>query len=616
MPQIPIINAPPNAPTLQIPRTSPGTFGAGGFQAMGDIGQIWTETEAKLQGAADEVTYSGIVSGLHDQADQMIRTPDPTKTPEEYHQQVIKDLTQSATQSLDAIKSPMARQRAQANLTQRIEAYGIEARTHANVQLSARTIDTTNDLNVKDMSAYAEETPENRPGIAHSVDDRIQSLVDAQIWDAEQAGTVRREWQRNAERNAVLHDAELHPQQTLYYLSAPIPLRKEKTVLSSSEESAFQKWYKENEVPRGMNPNPDDPLHYYDIRGAWKEGMTRGPGAEGHWDDKYKMEGSPEAPQNNYIHLTEIDRRILRSEVHAMAHAKDESVEKEKKDFGDQIKSAVSDNIERNVYGTGETTDRLKAITEAQDVWEKQYGTRILPSEVMDHIESHLTAHATRTTKTDNKESKALASTYEYRAIGTTADVRKQLLANIDADFTAGSLTPEDAKAAKAAVTNDETRSEAHAEHVAKMQEAAGKNEDAAKTRAKARVRKEALLDADVWLPSLKGLQGKLNAEAVTAGKTQVKQIIDDALDRDQDAGKAVEEMRPIILQKIYGTAKAARQARESEVLPYGGVPGILRSSLPRAEKLRLLGLAREREELKALEAQESDTSKVTHGKP
>jgi hypothetical protein len=147
------------------------------------------------------------------------------------------------------------------------------------------------------------------------------------------------------------------------------------------------------------------------------------------------------------------------------------------------------------------------------------------------------------------------------------------------------------------------------------MQESAGKNEDAAKTRSQAKVRKEQLIAADVWLPSLKGIQGKLNAEAVTAGKTQVKQIIDDALDRGQDAGKAVEEMRPIILQKIYGSAKTARKEREAEVLPYGGVPGILRSSLPRSEKLRLLGMAREREELKALESQEPPTETKNTGR-
>ena len=211
MPQIPIINAPPNAPTLQIPRTSPGTFGAGGFQAMGDIGQIWTETEAKLQGAADEVTYSGIVSGLHDQADQMIRTPDPTKTPEEYHQQVIKDLTQSATQSLDAIKSPMARQRAQANLTQRIEGYGIEARTGANAALHDRTLAATENLNDLDATAFATAPPQNRAGITASVQERLKSLVDAQMMTPVQAEKVLRTWMEKADINAATQDSETDP---------------------------------------------------------------------------------------------------------------------------------------------------------------------------------------------------------------------------------------------------------------------------------------------------------------------------------------------------------------------------------------------------------------------
>ena len=35
-----------------------------------------------------------------------------------------------------------------------------------------------------------------------------------------------------------------------------------------------------------LNPNPDDPLHKYDYRGAFKAGDE--PGPEGHWPSNFK----------------------------------------------------------------------------------------------------------------------------------------------------------------------------------------------------------------------------------------------------------------------------------------------------------------------------------------
>lgn len=57
------------------------------------------------------------------------------------------------------------------------------------------------------------------------------------------------------------------------------------------DEQAFQAWYKGWAAKLGLDPNPDAKEHYYDWRGAYKEGAT--PDAEKHWPSKFKLEGHP-----------------------------------------------------------------------------------------------------------------------------------------------------------------------------------------------------------------------------------------------------------------------------------------------------------------------------------
>jgi hypothetical protein len=61
-----------------------------------------------------------------------------------------------------------------------------------------------------------------------------------------------------------------------------------------SEEPAFREWYGQYSKATGSSPNPDDPAHYYDYRGFWKEDRGRTPLSSGmHLPDKYKLPGHP-----------------------------------------------------------------------------------------------------------------------------------------------------------------------------------------------------------------------------------------------------------------------------------------------------------------------------------
>lgn len=57
------------------------------------------------------------------------------------------------------------------------------------------------------------------------------------------------------------------------------------------DDLEFRSWYKKHADKLGLAPDPDDPLHYYDWRGAYKAGAT--PDAAGHWPSIFKLEGHP-----------------------------------------------------------------------------------------------------------------------------------------------------------------------------------------------------------------------------------------------------------------------------------------------------------------------------------
>jgi len=60
----------------------------------------------------------------------------------------------------------------------------------------------------------------------------------------------------------------------------------ETTQLAPEEQAAFEQWLRENNIH-----DLDDPRSHYDYRGAFKAGVGREPGAEGHFPDTFKQHG-------------------------------------------------------------------------------------------------------------------------------------------------------------------------------------------------------------------------------------------------------------------------------------------------------------------------------------
>ena len=92
--------------------------------------------------------------------------------------------------------------------------------------------------------------------------------------------------------------------------------------LSPDEEKKFQFWYKTWARKSNINPNPDDPLHYYDYRAAYKAGIKPQidpTDKKYHWDSRFKDDehpnrfvngedtktGEPESTEDYYKKYTE-----------------------------------------------------------------------------------------------------------------------------------------------------------------------------------------------------------------------------------------------------------------------------------------------------------------------
>lgn len=76
-----------------------------------------------------------------------------------------------------------------------------------------------------------------------------------------------------------------------------------------SAERAFQSWYGLQAAPLGLDPNPDDPRHFYDYRGAFLHGGEAGP--EGHFPSSFKTFDHP----NRFVEGLDTILNLPRGEV-------------------------------------------------------------------------------------------------------------------------------------------------------------------------------------------------------------------------------------------------------------------------------------------------------------
>lgn len=52
------------------------------------------------------------------------------------------------------------------------------------------------------------------------------------------------------------------------------------------DEQKFRKWYARQAAELGLDPNPDDPRHFYDWRAAYRSGAAAD--TAGHWPSEFK----------------------------------------------------------------------------------------------------------------------------------------------------------------------------------------------------------------------------------------------------------------------------------------------------------------------------------------
>jgi len=65
------------------------------------------------------------------------------------------------------------------------------------------------------------------------------------------------------------------------------------TKLEPDEEQKFKSWYKGWSDKLKLDPNPDDPRHFYDYRAAYKSGAEPTPESGWHWPSQFKRDNHP-----------------------------------------------------------------------------------------------------------------------------------------------------------------------------------------------------------------------------------------------------------------------------------------------------------------------------------
>jgi hypothetical protein len=58
----------------------------------------------------------------------------------------------------------------------------------------------------------------------------------------------------------------------------------------AKREQAFRTWYAMQAQKFRLNPDPDDPRHYYDFRRAFQSGFQ----PSGHWPSEFRLAGNPD----------------------------------------------------------------------------------------------------------------------------------------------------------------------------------------------------------------------------------------------------------------------------------------------------------------------------------
>ena len=76
---------------------------------------------------------------------------------------------------------------------------------------------------------------------------------------------------------------------------ADLPEERKRVARKALHEEAFQGWYKDWAKKTDISPDPDDPLHFYNYRAAYRAGEEPAKGEDGkyHWSSAYKRKGHP-----------------------------------------------------------------------------------------------------------------------------------------------------------------------------------------------------------------------------------------------------------------------------------------------------------------------------------
>ena len=108
------------------------------------------------------------------------------------------------------------------------------------------------------------------------------------------------------------------------------------------QQEGFDQWYSGISLQQGLDPNPDDPRHFYDYRQAYAEGV-RNVDEAGHFPSKYKLSGHPRTIIDGINTITgEPEEQSLNLSNSRFSQAAAEETQRRQDEYSREVQSRLS----------------------------------------------------------------------------------------------------------------------------------------------------------------------------------------------------------------------------------------------------------------------------------
>lgn len=292
--------------------------------------------------------------------------------------------------------------------------------------------------------------------------------------------------------------------------------------------------------------------------------------------------------------LREQDRWALIRTLHAKVRMEDEEEQHRLNRENEAFAGSLALDILQGKYTQNGQIDKDAIYAQLQGK----------PFPVVSHVESVTEAAQHRIDMADSKTSAQVSARYQnalFDAYQKSEDLTP-IIQNAQMDAAKGGMNETGMEGVWRVMTRLDAMNEAgerRAESAERRADMDAQRAERAQLAAQGKRVKEAMTDLDSWFPSIKDPGMALIAGDYYRTRNGAREVALSAAQEGRDPVQAVREARTSLVLSLYGSAEAAIKARSGPLEKYPTTESLKNANLPLAEKVRLIELAREREQLK-----------------